>query len=850
MAGIEDFVEVFRGENLLDKLRSLREINYFKKHNMNYPGLRKIGKFATDKLAHAQDYAGKFPNVIKSAKLSPKTVEFGKNLFDKVHFSQKPLGVSARSRLLLPKQAQKKLKIDILKTIASNAKALTPLALKGLSIVASLPAQVVVMTLAPTDTNADEINMTLEDFAKLAEEAQPKKEKMATGGKAYSTDIKDYYRRAWGLGDRVPFKQGGTWADWKLNYDDQMTFEEYLQDDVIVKTIQAIDKKAKGGRIGLRSGTALASYPLFRGTTGPNRILKAWRGAEMKETLPKVISTGLALEKLPEASFLKKDEDETKDVVERIETIKKEPNQEPPKDPWDPNKLLEVLESTTYNIAENRVKNKAMNYLEKKINERALELGPKIKDYTKRKNILSKEFDKLLGDNVRVARVTKDGQITYVRTQGKRGESNYSKNLIETLNKRNDVTFKREQPFRDQGFVKTNEFKKILTDKGADLTGKGWSVRQFAKTNDIKILDAGSNLGGHWVKLPSEEKLNQLAKQYISVDAKVEKAKELIEEFDLKSWNEITRALNQEGYTRLDNDVLEKYFPELRGQKHTDIDFVPSKTPTAVIQNIRKGKIKTYGNTKLEQLLTTLKNKQGFGEEVHLMHPQQKEKPSKKLYDFSDLMYGSAKENSEYSDGLEAIRNSITNALQTIKFDHEGKDLNKEINIPFSFVNKFGLPKKMTVEKYIDRLNYMLTDLAWLTEGKVRGELLDVWGKKMKFVDNKHGIDWSLVPGKGLLEGQMKKYKGLFEKFKTISGNRIKLDANGAPILKKGNKLTQNQKEILWTIMEGLTEQLVSAEGSQPVSLETVKETFKRIPKAVGGPVLSGVDQYILNRYK
>ena len=29
----------------------------------------------------------------------------------------------------------------------------------------------------------------------------------------------------------------------------------------------------------------------------------------------------------------------------------------------------------------------------------------------------------------------------------------------------------------------------------------------------------------------------------------------------------------------------------------------------------------------------------------------------------------------------------------------------------------------------------MLTDLAWLTEGKVRGELLDVWGKKMKFVD-------------------------------------------------------------------------------------------------------------------
>ena len=81
---------------------------------------------------------------------------------------------------------------------------------------------------------------------------------------AYSTDIKDYYRRAWGLGDRVPFQHGGTWADWKVNYEDQMSFEEYLQDDVIVKTIQAVDK-AEGGRIrqlvtpsgdGLRPGYA------------------------------------------------------------------------------------------------------------------------------------------------------------------------------------------------------------------------------------------------------------------------------------------------------------------------------------------------------------------------------------------------------------------------------------------------------------------------------------------------------------------------------------------------------------------------------------------------------------------
>ena len=72
---------------------------------------------------------------------------------------------------------------------------------------------------------------------------------------AYSTDIKDYYRRAWGLGDRVPFKYGGTWADWKVNYEDQMSFEEYLQDDKITKKLHALDKRADGGRIGLKNGS-------------------------------------------------------------------------------------------------------------------------------------------------------------------------------------------------------------------------------------------------------------------------------------------------------------------------------------------------------------------------------------------------------------------------------------------------------------------------------------------------------------------------------------------------------------------------------------------------------------------
>ena len=250
MAGIEDLVKVWRGENLIDKYKNIIDI---KRNKYTYPGLTKLGRFATDKLAHAKEYAGKFPHVIKSAKLPKNTVEFGKKLFDKAHFEQMADHKGHRSRLIMPKKAQNKLKIDILKTIASNAKALTPLALKGLSIAASLPAQVVVMTLAPTKANADEINMTLEDFAKLAKENQPK-EKMATGGKAYSTDIKDYYRRAWGLEDRPKFKYGGSWADWMTNFSDQMTFEEYLQMDLKEKKPHILDRKAEGGRIGFSDG--------------------------------------------------------------------------------------------------------------------------------------------------------------------------------------------------------------------------------------------------------------------------------------------------------------------------------------------------------------------------------------------------------------------------------------------------------------------------------------------------------------------------------------------------------------------------------------------------------------------
>jgi len=89
-----------------------------------------------------------------------------------------------------------------------------------------------------------------------------------------STDIKDYYRRAWGLEDRPKFKYGGSWADWMTNFSDQMTFEEYLQMDLKEKKPHFLDRKADGGRIGLGEG----GPPKWSGTKHlPFAERDAWR---------------------------------------------------------------------------------------------------------------------------------------------------------------------------------------------------------------------------------------------------------------------------------------------------------------------------------------------------------------------------------------------------------------------------------------------------------------------------------------------------------------------------------------------------------------------------------------------
>ena len=182
MAGIEDLIEIFRGETI--------NLNPFKTRSsadMNPGGKIKVGKYATTSADEAMNYASKkFPNKIMTTKVSPREFKIGQRVFNEVtsDFSDRPNIIKKvankvkdfttdRSGQLgyniLSKKNKGKLEVDVLKTLVSNAKALTPLAMKGLTFLSSLPAATVTMFLQSTPANSDEMNMKLEDFAKLNE---------------------------------------------------------------------------------------------------------------------------------------------------------------------------------------------------------------------------------------------------------------------------------------------------------------------------------------------------------------------------------------------------------------------------------------------------------------------------------------------------------------------------------------------------------------------------------------------------------------------------------------------------------------------------------------------------------
>jgi hypothetical protein len=156
MAGIEDLIELFRGE-----APSRSKMNFGEKRGRYFTPDKSFAKYiAQGKLI--KDLSG----VVKSLKIPvSKYKELGGNTLE----------------VLLDDDTLGKAKTNLLQTFLARAGSLTPLAMKGLNIIVSLPVATAAMILQSTPANADEANMALEDFAIMANKQKEGIETISVG---------------------------------------------------------------------------------------------------------------------------------------------------------------------------------------------------------------------------------------------------------------------------------------------------------------------------------------------------------------------------------------------------------------------------------------------------------------------------------------------------------------------------------------------------------------------------------------------------------------------------------------------------------------------------------------------
>ena len=170
MAGIKDlleFSEVNKPKivdgNKIRVYRGYEKMPLSKRSIFNNP-LDK-GKYFTENLADAKWYSQR-QNTLKG---KVTYLDLVKDQFDKAKALSKSRSTRLAGEVIVDEELLKKQKVDILRSIMARVGNLTPLAMKGLNTLASLPVATIAMVLQSTPANADEANMTLEDFAKLNE---------------------------------------------------------------------------------------------------------------------------------------------------------------------------------------------------------------------------------------------------------------------------------------------------------------------------------------------------------------------------------------------------------------------------------------------------------------------------------------------------------------------------------------------------------------------------------------------------------------------------------------------------------------------------------------------------------
>jgi len=150
MAGIEEMIELFRGE-----APSRSKMDFGENRGRYYTPQKNFARYMAEGGNRPRSQLiGDLRGKVKSLKIPlSKYKELGGNTL----------------QVILDDDSISKAKTNILQTFLARAGSLTPLALEGLKFITSLPVATATMILQSTPANADEANMKLEDFAKLAE---------------------------------------------------------------------------------------------------------------------------------------------------------------------------------------------------------------------------------------------------------------------------------------------------------------------------------------------------------------------------------------------------------------------------------------------------------------------------------------------------------------------------------------------------------------------------------------------------------------------------------------------------------------------------------------------------------
>ena len=150
MSDIEEMIELFRGE-----APSRSKMDFGDNRGRYFTTDKSFAKYmARGGSQKVGDLIGDLSGKVKSLKIPlSKYEKLGGNTFE----------------VLLDDASLSKAKTNMLQTFLARAGSLTPLALEGLKFITSLPVATATMILQSTPANADEANMKLEDFAKLAE---------------------------------------------------------------------------------------------------------------------------------------------------------------------------------------------------------------------------------------------------------------------------------------------------------------------------------------------------------------------------------------------------------------------------------------------------------------------------------------------------------------------------------------------------------------------------------------------------------------------------------------------------------------------------------------------------------